>query len=167
MTNRRFLLPLFSLLCLAFGGCDDESLDSDEFAIEWCTAYDDRDARCGDTPSETVDECRRSPDAQCLAQALRPDLASPMVACLNDLACDTSDDGCYSAEGLGAEPSSAAIAFRDRCLAKRETCGNFSDDYCFLDIVDDATVAASDACLDDACDEVGDCLDASIFGDCS
>ncbi len=167
MTDRRSILSFLPLLGLALGGCGDDTLDSEQFTLEWCTAYDDWDTRCGDTPSETIDECRMNPDSRCLARALRADLASPMIACINDLTCDTSDDRCYAAEGLGAEPSPAASGFRDRCLAVRETCTGFSNDYCFLDILSDETIAAVDACLDGPCGEVGGCFDAAIFGDCS
>ena len=168
MTNRHSLLSFLSLLALALGACGDDTVDPEQFSLEWCTAYDDWDTRCGDTPTPgAIDECRMDPEIQCFAAAIRPDLTSPMIACINDLSCDTSDDECYAAEGLGEQPSAAALAFRARCLALRDTCTEFSNDFCFLDILSDETIEAADACLDGACGDVRDCFDAAIFGGCS
>ena len=123
----------------------------------FCEAAIARDEMCGETPPDLA-ECVAE-QACTLGGVFRPDAAAEVARCVGDLACDASDDPCYSATGLGLDPSEGAAAYTVACTTRRDECGApFSDDFCFFDLAAEGVYEALGACLEQDCDTVRPCL---------
>ena len=130
-----------------------------------CTASHDHQIACGETPSQTIDECVADPDDACYPTHLRTDLRTAIAECVENRECGSSDDDCFTATTLGATPTSVASSFQDYCLTRVETCTEVNNDYCFLEVFTDETIEGVRACLEGSCASARDCIDAVL--DCS
>ncbi|MEM9194436.1 MAG: hypothetical protein AAGF12_34985 [Myxococcota bacterium] len=127
-------------------------------AQAFCSADIARDTRCGEMPEEMA-ECVAE-NACTFDQLIRPDAVTAVAACIQNLACNTSDDDCFRAPGLGIAPTPGADAFETACTMRRQECGGtFSDDFCSFDIGSTQTIAAAQACVTMPCDQIDGCFD--------
>ena len=158
-------------MTLLLAGCSevDRGSGGDAAWSQYCdTTGPERAMRCGDIwePADTT-ECNQF--ATCIRPSLRADLRDDIPACLAGRACGMNDDGCFTAEGVGATGSSASAAFQAACLNRRAECEeegeSFSDDFCFSNIASDTVIRGFSDCLPTPCATMRTCLDA-VIPDC-
>lgn len=161
MTTFRSVLPfLFSSLLV--WGCDDGAGGDSDYVRALCTAGYNNDVACGETPSETIEECVApdpTDDDTCYPTLIRTDLRDAIADCVENRDCDESDDRCFSATGVGSTPTAVASSFQDYCLARLEECDVLFDDYCFLDVFRDDAIQSVRSCLEGDCADAEACVD--------
>ena len=146
----------------AGGGTDAGGTVSTAWRTYCETTGPERATTCGtDWDADETPSCLAF--AGCTEPLFRDALDDLVAECLGSRDCETNEDLCFAPEGLGATPSAAAQAYNESCLAKRSACieaggESFSDDFCYVGILNDATIEALEPCLEEACADVRGCV---------
>jgi len=97
-------------------------------------------------------------------ERLRDDISASVVACATDATqlCESEWSACFVAAAPLATMRPIDGTFTEACLQKRMECSH-ADDHCLGSrLYDEAVVEQAEACLDESCAEVVDCLDAAF-----
>lgn len=165
MTIRGFLVGLLLAGC---GGSDESGggssgTISDQEADDICDDACAHAIDCGDPDAATCPE-----DCHDLADLMRADIFRFISDCASELACGESADTCFRQMEDEFATSSSQNAYLDACRARMEDCGvppASIDQACngenILMLSDDA-VGELDACLDESCPDIGQCIVATV-----
>ena len=127
-----------------------------------CQAQCAWEQRCGGAAAQCVDSCAAKMGT---TNVFRPESIDAMRDCYAALACGQGDDSCTTA-AVTAVNANLNDAGYQACLSRHEACASdgtsdFSDDRCVTRFMFTlAAIAEVDACLEQACEQIGGCIDA-------
>jgi len=134
------------------------SVPTDAGTMDYCKAASDRATRCmSDTFSLT--QCQEQ--LACYQRALRPEAYTPLLTCLANRPCGTSDDRCVADAAQKYITDPVVQDWVKTCNEKRNACtGAFSDDYCGYEfgLFNDTLRTNVKTCLSRSCAEVRTCF---------
>jgi hypothetical protein len=126
--------------------------------LDYCKAAADRAARCM-TDSFTKAECEQQ--LACYQKVLRPENYTPLLTCLANRPCGTSDDRCVAEQAQKYISDPAVSDWVKTCIEKRNSCtGAFPDDYCGYEfgLMNDTLRNNMKTCLARSCVEISTCF---------
>ncbi len=133
----------------------------------YCEAHEHRRATCAgeDDSPILLQACVDS--EPCATQSIHPGALTFVEECLANLACDDSDDKCFS-EAAFAAPE--FMDFREACEAKHDGCeASFPAEYCAQTAAfSSEEIALWSACLKETCGNIAGCMSkvAGRYEDC-
>jgi hypothetical protein len=136
---------------------------SESLLLTACEALCDKRSECrGEAPDD--EPCSECVDDPPLMGVFRQDFVQSVLECIEGLACDESDDACVD-QAIEAVPDASPAVFT-RCQVIKDGCTNIGDDTCKLAIAfTDAARERFDACLDEGCPRVAECIDGLGTGE--
>jgi hypothetical protein len=122
-----------------------------------CASRCARNERCGSPDPSCQNNCAN--DIQHPGN-IRKDFIDAYASCLDQLACDLSDDSCLEQAVNAVNPNWQQDALFNECTTRRAACQSFTDDICAAALYfTDAARERLRECLNLDCAAISACLD--------
>ena len=153
----------------ASGGAPEGGAASAASAEAYCEDLAARDVECAVADPISNGECLSDELTVCLfGGQMRDAVRDAIVECVIERPCDAMGDLEECIYSPGEEnPAPGQVEFRQACLAVQADCATFSDDHCITNFFEASGFEALSLCLEETCDAVGPCLEATTSELCA